>query len=135
MSPPVIPNPLDLSTEAHVLNAPANTAHSVNPAGAMCGACDLDDTDGCQDDADCVANSNCSGGVGSGCCVFGGNTGSFGQGGTSVSANGKRGPYMPQLATLFCTGKSGDGLVDSTQGLPGPVRLIQEQFNTFEYLP
>lgn len=135
-SPPVIPNPLDLDTENNTLSVPANNpgGGANNPAGTFCGACDLDNTVGCQNDSGCVAAFACSGGVGSGCCQFGTNTGAFGvPSATSISANGKRGPYVPIIATAFCTGQSGDGTVDSTQGLPGPVRLVQEQLNAFKY--
>lgn len=134
--PPVIPNPLDLSTEANSLSVPANNpgGGSTNPAGTFCGMCDLDPTIGCNNDSVCVSAFACSGGVGSGCCQFQTNTGAFGvPSATSITANGKRGPYIPVLGTLFCTGQSGDGLVDSSQGLPGPVRLVQEQLNAFQY--
>jgi hypothetical protein len=40
---------------------------------------------------------------------------------------------VARLGTVFCTGKSGSGLVDGTQGLPGPVRLVQQQLNAFMY--
>jgi hypothetical protein len=133
---PVIPNPLDLDTEANTLAVPAhNPAGGVtNPAGTFCGSCDLDPSIGCNNDSVCVAAAVCSGGVGSGCCSFGTNAGAFGvPSATSVTANGVRGPYIPRLATIFCTGQSGNGLVDSTQGLPGPVRLVQQQLNAFEY--
>jgi hypothetical protein len=134
--PSVIPNPLALSTEPTTLSVPANNpvGGANNPAAAFCGACDLDDTLGCQNDADCVALGACSGGVGSGCCGFSASPGAFGNAAaTTITTNGKRGPYIPILGTAFCTGKSGSGLVDSSQGLPGPVRLVQEQLNTFEY--
>jgi len=105
-----------------------------NPLGTFCGSCDIDPTIGCNNDQVCVDNGVCSGAVGSGCCQFGANTGAFGvDTATTITANGVRGPYLPKLATIFCTGLSGDGLVDSSQGLPGPVRLIQAQLNTFEY--
>ena len=136
-TPPVIPNPLNLSTEPVTLSVPANNpgGGATNPSGTFCGNCDLDTTIGCNNDSVCVAASACSGAVGSGCCNFGTNTGAFGvASATSISTSGaRRGPYVPIIATTFCTGQSGDGLVDSTQGLPGPVRLVQEQLNAFLY--
>ena len=137
-SPPVIPNPLNLDTEPKTLSVPANNpgGGATNPAGTFCGMCDNDNTIGCQNDSACVTAGACSGAVGSGCCQFQTNTGAFGvDSATSIAANGKRGPYVPQIVTAFCTGQSGDPLVDSTQGLPGPVRLVQSQLNAFEYAP
>jgi len=116
---------------------PANNpgAGATNPSATFCGACDVDDTIGCQNDQDCIDNGVCSGVVGSGCCGFGTNTGAFGtDSATSASANGLRSQYVPKLATLFCTGKSGSALVDGTQGLPGPVRLIQQQLNAYRFV-
>jgi hypothetical protein len=134
---PVIPNPLDLSTEPHTLSVPANNpgGGATNPAATFCGSCDVDPTVGCQNDQDCIDNGVCSGILGSGCCEFGTNTGAFGDdGATTASANGLRSQYVPKLATIFCTGESGSGLVDGTQGLPGPVRLVQLQLNAYKFV-
>jgi hypothetical protein len=134
--PPVIPNPLDLTSEGASITVPANSPGTgvTNPSGTFCGACDFDETVGCNHDSVCVAAGACSGAVGSGCCVFGTNTGAFGDASaTTASAPGVRGPYVARLGTVFCTGKSGSGLVDGTQGLPGPVRLVQQQLNAFTY--
>jgi hypothetical protein len=134
--PPVIPNPFALSTETATLSVPANNPGGgvTNPSGTFCGACDLDDTIGCQNDQDCIDEGLCSGVLGSGCCVFGTNTGAFSNdAATSAQAEGLRSQYVPRLGTIFCTGKSGSGLVDSTQGLPGPVRSVQQQLNAFQY--
>jgi hypothetical protein len=131
---PVIPNPLNLSTESLTLSVPANNpgGGATNPSGAFCGACDGDTTIGCQNDSECTLQGVCGG---AGCCQFSTSPGAFGQAVTSINSTGKRGPYVPQLGTVFCTGKSGDPLVDPSQGLPGPVRLVQSQVNNFEYAP
>jgi hypothetical protein len=137
MLDPVIPNPLALTTEGQVLSVPAHNPGGgvTNPSGAFCGGCDDfgngDPSIGCQNDAHCAAEGLCSGGPG--CCAFGTNTGAFGQNITTATAPGVRGPYVPRLGTIFCTGSSTDGIVDSTQGLPGPVRLVQQQLNAFTY--
>jgi hypothetical protein len=134
---PVIPNPLDLTTEGQTINVPAHNPSGgvTNPSGAFCGGCDDhgngDPSIGCDNDADCNLQGLCTGGAG--CCAFGTNTGAFGKPVTSASATGVRGPYMPRLGTIFCTGSSTDGLVDATQGLPGPVRLVQQQLNAFTW--
>lgn len=134
--PPIIPNPLDLTTGVNSLSVPANNPGGgvTNPSATFCGACDLDDTIGCQSDQACDLEGVCGAGVGLGCCVFGTNTGAFGvDNATEVERNGTPGQYLSQMGTVFCTGVSGDGLVDGTQGLPGPVSLVQAQLNTFQY--
>lgn len=126
-SEPVIPNPLNLTTETVTLTAPSNGPGIVNPAQAMCGACDgLGAGIGCQSDADCAAQGFTT-------CTFAGSKGAFGDTtATSVSSQGARGPYVAKLAGAFCTGKTGTGL-DSLVGLPGPVRITQMQLNQFIY--
>jgi hypothetical protein len=133
---PIIPNPLDLSTEPNTLSVPANNpgAGATNPSQTFCGACDGDESQGCQNDTDCVATGACVAGFGLGCCQFGTNTGAFGiDAATSATANGLRSVYVPKLATIFCTGKTTSPLVNTSQGLPGPVRLVQLQLNAFQW--
>jgi hypothetical protein len=135
---PIIPNPLNLNSAGGTLSVPANNpaGGSTNPSATFCGSCDVDDSQGCQNDADCVATGACSGIVGSGCCVFGTNTGAFGvDSATSASADGVAGPLMPRLGAIFCTGKTTSGLLNTSQGLPGPVRIVQQQLNAFQYPP
>lgn len=78
-NPPVIPNPLVLNTEPKTLPVPANNpgGGATNPAATYCGACDLDDTIGRQNDQDCVDQGVCGSGFGLACCAFGTNTGAL----------------------------------------------------------
>jgi hypothetical protein len=137
--PPVMTLPLDLTTGTDTLNVPPHNpgGGATNPAGTFCGACDLDETVGCQNDQDCVDAGVCSGGLGSGCCVFGTNDGYAGEPCpgpvTSTSVEGAPGPFVPHLATLFCMGKTGSALVDATVGLPGPARYIEPRLNVFAW--
>jgi hypothetical protein len=138
-SPPVITIPLALSTGVQTLNVPSNNPAGgvTNPAGTFCGACDLAVSNPCQNDQDCIDKGFCSGGLGSGCCVFENNTGYAGEPcgapPTTSSVEGAPGPFVPHLAGLFCTGKSGDGLVDSIAGLPGPVRYVEPRLNVYAW--
>jgi hypothetical protein len=131
--------PLDLTTETTTISVPPNSPGTgvTNPSGTFCGACDLDDTQGCQSDTDCINVGDCSGGVGSGCCVFGTNVGFAANTcpvpATSISVSGARGTFIPHLAGLSCMGKSGDALVDATAGLPGPTRYVEPRFNVFAW--
>jgi len=134
-SPPVLPNPLNLTTETATLNTPTN-----NPAGgvtnthsAFCGDCDGDNTIGCQSDQECNALGDCTAGVGNGCCQFATSAGAFGDTTKrSLTAQGTRGPYLPKLSGTFCTGFT-NSIVDGVVGLPGPVRLSNIYLNTVDY--
>jgi hypothetical protein len=130
--------PLVFSTNTSTMSVPANNpgAGVTNPDGTFCGACDLDDTIGCQNDADCVSAGVCAAGFGNGCCTFGTNTGSTLStcaGATTVTAEGEAGPFIPHLAALWCMGKTGSALVDSTVGLPGPARFIEPRLNVYAW--
>lgn len=135
-SVPIIAEELHMSTEATVLAVPPNNpaGGTSNPAGAFCGACDLDEAVSCTNDSDCVSKAICSGAAGSGCCRFGSNIGAFGDANAqAVQVEGTRSPFLPQLASLGCAGKTGDGIVDNSIGLPGPLRSVQTRLNAFQY--
>lgn len=119
-----IPNPLNLSTGTTTLTIPLVMG---NPAGVFCGACNGDPTKGCQSDGACGGDAPCD---------FGSNTGAFGvDSATQVVAVGHPGPVLPRLAGAFCTGSADSGMtIDASQGLPGPVRLVQQQLNAYEYI-
>lgn len=121
-----VPNPLNLSTGTTTITIPISGPGVNNPSGTFCGACNGDPTKGCQNDAACGGDAPCD---------FGSNTGAFGvDAATEVKAIGHIGPVMPRLAGAFCTGSADNGgLIDTAQGLPGPVRLVQQQLNAYEY--
>lgn len=131
---PIIHQPLSFSTEMAMLAVqPNNPGGGVtNPVGTFCGYCDVDQAVGCGNDSDCVNAAVCGGGQG--CCVFGTNQGAFADANAHfVQVEGVRNPYLPQLVSLSCTGRSGDNLVDSAVGLPGPLRSVQTRLTAYEY--
>lgn len=95
----------------------------VNPSLAFCGSCVEEPERPCQSNSDCLMG-----------CTFSSQPGAFGNDAvTSLSVSGKRGPYLPTLAGLACIGKTGDSLVDNSNGLPGPARVVRQQLNAFAY--
>lgn len=128
--------PVSLTTEPTTLLIPAHNPGGgvTNPAATFCGACDLDPRIGCQSDQDCDTRGACGAGIGAGCCVFGSNTGFNGyDSALSVAGGGARGPLIPHLSGLWCMGETGNGLIDASVGLPGPVRYIEPRVNVVEW--
>jgi hypothetical protein len=124
-----IPNPFDLTTGVTPILTAAN--HGGTPGtDPVCGRCTGDSSIGCSSDSpDCDA-------VG-GPCVFSDGTNTSGFAGDvsadPVFAQGHPSQYAPVQAGAFCTGITGNALVDGTAGLPGPVRVIQPTYIGFAF--
>jgi hypothetical protein len=106
-----IPNLLTLTTGSKTMNPGAGGGNK------FCGYCNSDVGVGCQSNTDCADNF----------CNFGETVAGF-RGDTTVSqisVSGEKHQYAPTAVGVFCTGKTSSLQVNSSFGLPGPVRVIQ----------
>ncbi|MBI4518180.1 MAG: hypothetical protein HY699_20450 [Deltaproteobacteria bacterium] len=142
----VIPNPFDLNTGTTSMTASAAVSgHDGWPGGsAFCGACSgaSNVKNGCPTDGGtpCAAGSCVTSGSELGGWAawagFRGNA-AYDQDATTsakeASASGIPDNYAPVAAGMFCTGITGNPLVDKGVGLPGPVRVVQPQLVTWTF--
>ena len=128
----LIPNPFNLGSGKVSLTAATSVpANGGWPAGkAFCGKCSLNTKVGCSTDGSIA----CPTGTGS-CTTSGAFAGYRGDvnydddlstSGQQASAVGIPNLYAGTAAGIFCSGSADTGgLVDSSVGLPGPVRVLQ----------
>jgi len=129
-----IPNPFDLSTNTGTLTPIASTATNI-----FCGFCDTNAASGCQGGASvcakgCQDAGDCTSVGGTVCDVSGSGTGaSWNPGAFFIQSNGVASQYAPVIAGAFCTGITGNPLVDGVAGLPGPVSFISQDIHAYGF--